>query len=150
MFLSVWWKLDFINYLTQEGNLKVWLLIVPNPSTTLLSCNPLKDVRPLVRQNDNLVINVFLVVLTRLLNFTRATLDRFSTRWQFLTLCPDSDQSPLYGRVTKKYDIYWNNNKKNPGNFGKIERLLVQFFFLWSKFFSFHDWTQFFFDITFT
>ena len=34
---------------------------------------------------------------------------------------PSFDQSPLYGRVTKKYDIYRNNNKKKPGYFGKIE-----------------------------
>ena len=48
---SVRWKLDFINDLTQEGGYH----IVPNPFTTLLFSNPLKDVRPLVRQNDNLV-----------------------------------------------------------------------------------------------
>ena len=30
-------------------------------------------------------------------------------------------QSHLYGRVTKKYDIYQNNNKKKTGYFGKFE-----------------------------
>ena len=34
-------------------------------------------------------------------------------------------QSPLYGRVTKKYDIYRNNNKKNLVTLAK-QRLLAQ------------------------
>ena len=38
-------------------------------------------------------------------------------------------QSRLYGRVTKKYDIYRNNNKKNPGYFGKCETVGTNFFF---------------------
>ena len=48
-------------------------------------------------------------------------------------------QSPLYGRVPKKYDIYRNNNKKKPGYFGKIETVGTKIFFLWSKFFLFLD-----------
>ena len=36
-----------------------------------------------------------------------------------------SNQSPLYGRVTKKYDIYRNNNKKNLVTLASL-RLLVQ------------------------
>jgi len=40
------------------------------------------------------------------------------------------NQSPLYGRVTKKYDIYRNNNKKKPGYFGKIETVGTKKFFL--------------------
>ena len=39
-------------------------------------------------------------------------------------------QSPLYGRVTKKYDIYQNNNKKKPGNFGKSETVGTKIFFM--------------------
>ena len=35
------------------------------------------------------------------------------------------NQSPLYGRVTKKYDIYWNNNKKTQVTL-EILRLLAQ------------------------
>ena len=37
------------------------------------------------------------------------------------TFCQRLYQSPLYGRVTKKYDIYRNNNKKKPGYFGNFE-----------------------------
>ena len=48
-------------------------------------------------------------------------------------------QSPLYGRVTKKYDIYQNNNKQKPGYFGKIETVGTKKFFLWSNFFLFLD-----------
>ena len=48
-------------------------------------------------------------------------------------------QSPLYVRVTKKYDIYQNNNKKKPGYFGKSETVGTKKIFLWSKFFSFLD-----------
>ena len=72
--LASWWLIDlyikigfsvrlFQSLNHQEVNLKVWLLfkssyhILPNhsTSTTLLFCNPLKDVRLVVRQNDNLV-----------------------------------------------------------------------------------------------
>ena len=54
--------------------------------------------------------------------------------------CPTNGrlvQSPLHGRVTKKYDIYRNNNKKTLVTLANL-RLLVQFF-LWSKYFSFLD-----------
>ena len=46
----------------------------------------------------------------------------------------EKKQSPLYGRVTKKYYIYRNNNKKTLDTLGNV-RLLVQNFFLWSIFF---------------
>ena len=39
-------------------------------------------------------------------------------------------QSHLYGRVTKKYDSYWNNNKKKPGYFGKSETVGTKKIFL--------------------
>ena len=39
----------------------------------------------------------------------------------------NKNQSPLYGRVTKKYAIYRNNNKKKP--VGKFETVGTKFFF---------------------
>ena len=49
------------------------------------------------------------------------------------------DQSPLYGRVTKKYDIYQNNNKKKPSNFGKSETVGTKKNFFYEVFFLFLD-----------
>ena len=48
-------------------------------------------------------------------------------------------QSPLYGRVTKKYDIYRNNNKKTPGIYGKFETVGTKKNFFEVFFFSFLD-----------
>ena len=70
-----------------------------------------------MRQNDNLVINVFLGVLTRLLNFTRATLDRFSTRWQFLTLCPDLDDPNSLGTTKNEGTDKEREKKKSQLDF---------------------------------
>ena len=46
-------------------------------------------------------------------------------KYLFLTFLDKWCQSPLYGRVTKKNDIYWNNNKKKLVTLAKY-RLLVQ------------------------
>lgn len=70
-----------------------------------------------MRQNDNLVINVFLGVLTRLLNFMRATLDRFSTRWQFLTLCPDLDDPNSLGTTKNEGTDKEREKKKSQLDF---------------------------------
>ena len=43
--------------------------------------------------------------------------------------CVFQSQSPLYGRVSKKYDIYRNNNKKT-WLLSKIETVGTKFFFL--------------------
>ena len=44
-------------------------------------------------------------------------------------------QSPLYGRVTKKYDIYRNNNKKNLDTLAKVRLLVKKIFFYEVNFF---------------
>ena len=46
-----------------------------------------------------------------------------------------ADQSPLYGRVTKKYDIYRNNNKKNLDTLAKVRLLVQKIFFYEVNFF---------------
>jgi hypothetical protein len=43
-------------------------------------------------------------------------------------------QSPLYGRVTKNYDIYGNNNKKKKVSLASL-RLLVQKIFFYEVIF---------------
>ena len=45
--------------------------------------------------------------------------------WETLYIVYTAAQSHLYGRVTKKYDIYRNNNKKNQATL-EILRLLAQ------------------------